>query len=72
MVKSPGGLSVEITNVANQQKKKIVIYDSCKRMTQAGFEPPLADDTSNEADALPTKPPWQWHYLSLLISHKFT
>ena len=26
-------------------------------MTQAGFEPPPADDTSNEADALPTKPP---------------
>ena len=27
-------------------------------MPQAGFEPPLVDDTSYEADALPTKPPW--------------
>ena len=26
-------------------------------MPQAGFEPPSADDTSSEADALPTKPP---------------
>ena len=41
----------------NNNKKKIVIYDSCKRMTQAGFEPPLADDTSNEADTKPTEPP---------------
>ena len=26
-------------------------------MPQVGYEPPLVDDTSNEADALPTKPP---------------
>ena len=26
-------------------------------MPQAGFEPPLVDDTSYEAVALPTKPP---------------
>ena len=30
-----------------------------KYMPQAGFEPPLVDDTSYEADALPTKPPQQ-------------
>ena len=32
-------------------------------MSQAGFDPPPADDTSYEADALLTKPPWldQWH-----------
>ena len=28
-------------------------------MPQAGFEPPLVDDTSFEADILPTKPPRQ-------------
>ena len=27
-------------------------------MLQVGFEPPPVDDTSYEADALPTKPPW--------------
>ena len=26
--------------------------------SQAGLEPPPADDTSYEADALPNKPPW--------------
>ena len=31
---------------------------STMHKSQAGFDPPPVDDTSYEADALPTKPPW--------------
>ena len=33
----------------------------CLYMPQAGFKPHLVDDTSYEADAIPTKPPWLDH-----------
>ena len=35
-------------------------------MPQAEFEPPSVDDTSYEADALPTKPPRQEGFILLL------
>ena len=38
---------------------------SHSKVTQAGFEPPLVDDTSYEADALTTKPPRLNHKLTL-------
>ena len=39
-------------------------------MPQAGFLPPLADDTSYEADAIPAKPPrHSWLELSVFSFH---
>ena len=36
---------------------KVLLNQSIKN-SQAGFDPPPVDDTSYEADALLTKPPW--------------
>ena len=36
-----------------------------KKHPQVGFEPPLIDDTSYEADAPPTKPPWPDEFMIL-------